>query len=485
MKFAINGLLCLLLCGLYGAGCGSGSVNSDGDGGGGGVDPSVVSVISGTLTASTASLAAMHTAGKTSAISDYKIVAQALSTKQVYFITTNGEGLFEFTVPKNDSYTFHILDDAYHYAGPIILSEYDPEASLVPTGLEATSDTIDLGNVIFSAGDYTAVLEEDSSITIDAAMLSGAIAGIPAGASSYGMYLGDHGGSAIDLDGDGVINLLDSDDDGDGTMDEFDSDWQAEFGSAVVNNLGLFTNFHNLLDANGDLPASPGDSQYTITIEAVVKSGQEDKIISVAVEGPEYLELFNFHSEALSTNWRSYNEMNLVEDYLAGTGDERWGAFLRGTASAHIWQQVQPGDVWLYQITYSDGGIQYTELAARMINFIFTSTPDDVDIGGQKWTSDNLYLLPDTVTISWGTIAELPGMRYEVSGWPVVDGQQYGDGFTYNAGVNGSTLQFVFADSIDGHAIECYDIDVVASNANGDNAKTDGGRISNKPQPIE
>lgn len=485
MKNTLFGIIYLLFCGFLINGCGSGTVSTDGGGGGGGVDPSVVSVISGTLAAAPASLSSLQGAGKISAISDYKIVAQALATKRVYLITTDADGLFEFTVPRNDSYTFHILDDSYHYAGPIVLSEYDPEANLVPTGLEADADTIDLGNVIFSESDYTAVLEEDTSITIDEAMLSGAIAGIPAGASSYGLYLGDHGGSAIDLDGDGVINLLDSDDDGDGIMDEFDSDWQAEFGSAVVNNLGLFTNFHNYLDDSGDLPSSPSDSQYTITIEAVVKADQEDKIVSVAVDGPSYLDRFNFHNDFLSTNWDSYNDKNLIENYLPGVGDERWGAFLRGTPPAHIWQEVQPGDVWLYQITYNDGGTQYTELAARMINFVFTSAPHNIDIEGNQWTSEDQHLLPDTIDITWSTISSLPGMRYEVSGWPVVNGQQYGDGFTYDAGINGDSIRFVFADSIDGHPIDSYDIDIIATNSNGDNAKTDGGRISNKPWPIQ
>lgn len=479
------GLAAIIFGGILILSCGSGTVSSGGGGGGGNIDPSVVSIISGTLTEAAAPLSPVRKASGTAAVDDYKIIAQALTTRRVYAIAVDGSGEFEFTVPKNDSYTFHILDDTYHYVGPLVLSEYDPEANWVPTGLEVAEDTVSLGNIILSENEYVAVLEEDSLITIDEAMISGAVAGIPAGATTHGMFTGDLGGSAIDLDGDGVINLVDSDDDGDGVIDEFDPDWQPEFSSAVIAGLGLFTNFHNILDGNGDPPATTGDNQYIITIEAIVQGGQEDKISSVAVEGPAYLDLVNYSAEQLSTNWEFYNNKNLTEDYLAGVSQERWGALIQGSAAAHIWEAVHPGDVWIYQITYTDGGTEYTELAARMINFIFTDTPEEVYINDDKWTSSGLFGLPDTVVISWNTIPGLPNMSYEVSGWPIVDDEQYGDGFTYPAGANGDSLVFIFADSIDGHYISAYNIDIVATNANGDNAKTDGGLISTDFQTIE
>lgn len=479
LKFCFSLFICLILV----AGCGGGGTTDPDGGGGGGGSTTEYSVISGTLQETAVSLSTAFATGKTRAVSDYKIIAQALSTKRIYLVSTAADGAFSFTVPIDDSYTFHILDDAYHYVGPIVVSEYDPEANQVPTGMEVTEDTTAIGNVILSEAEYTAVLEEDSMITVDESMISGAIAGIPAGAATQGVYTGDLGGSAIDLDGDGVINIMDSDDDGDGTVDEFDSDWQPEFGSAVVNNLALFTNFHNNLDANGDPPATPSDNQYIITIEAVVKSGEENKISAVAVEGPSYLDQFVYSSQALSQNWESYNNKNLTEDYLTGVSDERWGAFIQGVAAAHVWDVVTPGDVWIYQVTYTDGGNTYTELAARKINFVFSDTPEDVTIDGNDWTSGGVYGLPDTVVIRWSTISSLPGMRYEVSGWPIVDGEQYGSGFTYTAGIDADSLQFIFADSIDGHAIEAYDIDVVAQNANNDNAKTDGGRISTGSAP--
>ncbi len=415
----------------------------------------------------------------THSLPDFKIICQAATSKRIYVVTTESDGGFGFTVPGGDSYTFHILDENYFYVAPIVLAEYDQSASEVPEGMEVDDEDIDIGDVILNESDYVAVLSEGDVVTIDSSMFAAAIAGIPAGAESQGEDAANYTGHPLDLDGDGVINLMDSDDDGDGILDEFDSDWIPEAESEVVNNIGLFINFHNNLDANGDPPDTPEDHQYIITVECVVRSGEEGKIDSVSVSGPAYLDIFEIDDMGNADNWETYNGKNLVEDYLLGTSDERWGAFIRGISSAHIRDAVIPGDVWIFEVSYTDGATSYTELMAKKINFIFEDTPRNVTLNDSLWTSAAMYSLSDTVVIKWDIISSLPGMTYAVTGWPIVNGNQYGQMFGYSAGVDGDSLLFVFEDTVSaGDTIQAYNIDVVASNSHGDNAKTDGGWIS-------
>jgi len=414
-------------------------------------------------------------------ISDYKIIAQALGSKRIYVITTETDGSFEFIVPADDSYTFHILDSAYHYVAPIVMAEYNPDTSEVPEAIEVDTADVDLGNIILSDADYVAVLASDDHIVIDTTMIATAVNGIPVGADDQGTSTEGGTGSTLDQDGDGVINIMDSDDDGDGILDEFDDDWQmTEALSTAVNGIGLFINFNNHLDSLGSLPAVPDDELYIITIDAPIAFGYEDKIVQIAVEGPSYLDQFHIEPEGgMAANWESYNQKVLLEDYCLAFIDKRYGAFLRGIESAHIWQVVSPGDVWLFEITYDDGGTEYTELLARKINFLFEETPSNVTINDSVWTQNRMTGLPDTVVIRWDIISSLPGMLYKVEGWPVVGGHEYGDMFRFEAGIDGDSIVFVFEDTVEtGDSIEGYSIDVVASNPNNDNAKTRGGHIA-------
>jgi len=414
-------------------------------------------------------------------ISDYKIIAQALGTKRIYVITTASDGSFEFTVPADDSYTFHILDEAYHYVAPIVMAEYDPDTSEVPEAVEVDTNDVDLGNIVVSGSDHVAVLAFDDQIVIDSTMIATAINGIPVGAGDQGTSTGGKTGSTLDQDGDGVIDIMDSDDDGDGILDEFDTNWHKEEAlSTAVDGIGLFINFNNHLDSLGNLPTVPDDGLYIITIDVRIDSGYEDKIVDIVVAGPTYLDQFLIEPEgSLATNWETYNQKILLEDYCVAFSDKRYGAFLRGISTAHIWQVVSPGDVWLFEITYDDGGTEYTELLARKINFLFEETPSNVTINDSVWTQNRMTGLPDTVVIRWDIIASLPGMYYKVEGWPIVSGHEYGDMFQLAAGIDGDSVVFVFEDTVEaGDTIEGYSIDVVASNPNNDNAKTRGGHIA-------
>jgi hypothetical protein len=436
-------------------------------------------IIMGNLTAAAAPLNAPGKFSQSFALPGYKIISQALSNKRIYIITTDLAGDFDFTVPKNDSYTFHILNEDYHYVAPLVMSEYDPQASWVPEGLMVNTVSVDLGQVILSESEFVAVLAEDSAITIDQDIIAAAVAGIPVGASIQGQHQGYYDGCPLDPDGDGVLSIMDSDDDGDGLLDEFDPDWVNEFSSGVVDHLGLFTNFFNNLNASGGIPASRSDDQYQITVESVVLAGEENKITAIAVEGPPYLDNFHILPGALSTNWVLYNDKNLVKDYLIPVTDERWGAFIESIPSAHIWNEVSPGDVWVFEVTFNDGGTEYTELMAKKINFVFGQTPQSITVDNNTWTSQVMYNLPDTAVIKWSIITALPGMTYSVTGWPIINGQQHGNMFTHEAGIDVDSLVFVLEDTLStGQSIEAYDIDVAASNPNGDNAKTNGGWIS-------
>ncbi len=467
--------LCLLV--IMAGSCGQGSGDPTGGGGGGGED---LSVISGSLTAAEGHFGIAGKISASQVIAGYKIISQALNTGRIYLITTDAEGEFSFTVPQDDSYTFHILDDRYHYVAPIVLSEYDPEANQVPSGMEADADNIELGLVVLSEDENVAVLAEDSAITIDDDMMAAAIAGIPAGAAVQGEFTGYYDGCALDPDGDGVISIMDSDDDGDGILDEFDEDWTPEFSSEVLHHIGMGTNFHNNLNEFGNPPIELSDDQYVITVEGIAEADRENMITGIIVDGPDYLNQFDIEpSEVLATNWEEYNDKALIEVYLNGVSEERWGAFISGVNAAHIWDVVTPGDVWIFEITYNSGATEYTELAAKKINFVFQDTPRNVTIDGAEWTSYPIYDLPDTIVIRWDIIDPYPGMTYFVTGWPMIEGNsQYGQMFMLEAGVDVDSLVFIFADSVDSHPITGYNIDVVAQNANGDNAKTDGGWIS-------
>jgi len=446
--------------------------------------------ISGLLQAATAPLGS---AGKVSAIAalpDYKIIAQALTTKRIYVVSTDASGQFSFTVPSEDSYTFHILDDGYYYVGPLILDDYDDSADEVPEGLETDTADIDLGTVILSESDFVAVLADGDLVTIDSSMLIDAVDGIPPGASSQGQIASAGTGSSLDLDGDGVINIMDSDDDGDGILDEFDDDHVVEVSCSVADNIGLFSNLRNQLDEFGTPPALPGDGIYTITVEVVTNGDQENMITGVSVFGPAYLDAFVITPEDEiypegSENWETFNNKGLLENYFALATGERWGAFLNGSAQGHVWEVVQPGDVWIFEITYESGGLEYTELMAKKINFVFTETPNNVTINGQTWTSQTMSGLPDTVVIRWNTLADLPGMNYEVAYFPRVDDAQYfQEAGTLEAGIDADSLVFVIADTtLAGDTIESYDVNVVACDSYGDNALTMGGRISKWPAP--
>ncbi len=480
MKSLNLGLSFALAC-LLVLSCSSDSSSPTGDTNGNGDVGTGESIsLTGILNESSGPLGSSVSFSPEAVISDYKIIAQALETKRIYVISTEEDGSFEFIVPADDSYTFHILDTAYHYVAPIVLAEYDPEADEVPGGLDADSNDVDLGSVILSTIDHVAVLAADSQIVVDSTMLATAIAGIPIGAGDQGASGEGASGSTLDLDGDGVINLMDSDDDGDGIIDEFDPDWTVEALSSVVNGIGLFSNFNNHLDSLGNPPAVPDDGLYIITIDAPIAPGYENDIVEIAVSGPSYLDQFHIEPEGgLASNWETYNQKILLEDYCAAFTDKRYGAFIRGISTAHIWDVVSPGDVWLFEITYADSGTEYTELLARKINFIFEETPTNVTIGDSVWTQNRLTGLPDTVVIRWDTISSLPGMTYKVEGWPVVNGHEYGDMFQWSAGTDGDSVVFVFEDTVEtGDTIEGYSIDVVASNPNNDNAKTRGGHIA-------
>ncbi len=105
-------------------------------------------------------------------------------------------------------------------------------------------------------------------------------------------------------------------------------------------------------------------------------------------------------------------------------------------------------------------------------------------VDNNTWTSQAMYNVTDTAVIKWSTITALPGMTYSVTGWPIVGGQQHGNMFILEAGIDVDSLVFVLEDSLStGQLIEAYDIDVVASNPNGDNAKTNGGWISKNAAP--
>ncbi|MFQ6008951.1 MAG: hypothetical protein ACE5K8_08390, partial [Candidatus Zixiibacteriota bacterium] len=186
-------------------------------------------------------------------IPGYKIIAQALETKRIYVVTTEPDGSFEFIVPAGGSYTFHILDSAYHYVAPIVMAEYNPDTTEVPEAIEVDTSDVDLGNIILSDSDYVAVLASDEHIVIDTSMIAAAVNGIPVGADNQGTSTEGGIGSTLDHDGDGVIDIMDSDDDGDGVIDEFDDDWQKiEALSTAVDGLGLFINFNNHLDSAGN-----------------------------------------------------------------------------------------------------------------------------------------------------------------------------------------------------------------------------------------
>jgi len=447
-------------------------------------DSMSTTTISGNLVTTDTPLARRVGTVATAAVSGYRIIAQALETRRIYIVTTESDGGFEFTVPGNDSYTFHILDDDYFYVAPVILDEFDPEADEVPEGMEVDTVDTDLGDVILSEDQFVAVLTSGDVVSIDSTMIAAAVNGIPAGADDQGAGTCSHSGSSLDIDGDGVINIMDSDDDGDGILDEFDDDWQQECYSEM-GHIGLFSNFHSPLDEAGNPPVSPSDNQYVITVEFVVHESHENKVSSVCVDGPAYLDQFQInYSMGMTANWEEHNEKELIEGYGEGllvADDERWGAFLYGTAAAHVWDVVEPGDVWVFEITYTENGTQYTELMAKKINFVFHDTPRNVYINGQLWTSATMYYLPDTVVFKWDTISALPGMTYTVGFIPHVNGRQYNDGGAggCEAGVNGDSAVFVFADTVEtGDTIELYHIDVIASDPYGDNAKTQGGFVS-------
>jgi len=446
--------------------------------------------IGGTLQAATAPLSSTHGRGKVSAamaIADYKIVAQALNTKHIYVVTSDAQGAFSFTVPAGDSYTFHILDDNYFYVGPLILAEYDGDADEVPEGLEAGVVDIEMDTVIVSEDENVAVLANGDVVTIDETMVVDAVNGIPAGAADQGEGVSSGSGSALDLDGDGVINIMDSDDDGDGILDEFDNDHVAEASCSVVDNINLSSNFRNNLDAVGNLSTSLSDGQYTIMTEAIVTAGQEGKITSVHVYGPSYQDDLIITPEDVHYGdgeyWPTYNDKCLLENYFSGGSGERWGAFINGSDNAHVWEVVQPGDVWVYEITYNSGDNEYTELMAKKINFVFVETPANVTVNGADWTSQAMYELPDTVVIRWSTLADLPGMNYGVAFFPWVDGQQFtSESGTIQMGVDADSALFILEDTTTtGETIDWYSIDVVASDSYGDNASTMGGSISKWP----
>jgi hypothetical protein len=446
----------------------------------GGDKPDESVYISGRLSSSSQPLGSPGWNMTPTAVSDYKIIAQGLNSMRIFVVTTETGGAFEFTVPIEDSYTFHILDDNYHYLAPIVLAEYDSGANEVNEGLVVDTSDVDFGDVIVAEDEYVAYLVDGSVVTIDSEMVAAAIDGIPVGADSQGKDAGTYSGNPVDLDGDGVINIMDSDDDGDGLLDEFDPDWRPEVFCSVVGVFGLFVNFHNNLDEFGNPPAVRQDNQYIITVETISRIGEEGKITKVVINGPEYLDLLAIHpTDAMATNWLSYNDRNLIKDYLGPIEDERWGAFIQGVEEAHVWDVVTPGDVWLFEITYTVGGLQYTELAAKKINFIFDQTPENVYIDNRRWTSHTMDELPDTVVITWDIISSLPGMNYSVTGWAIVNDTQYADMFVHNCGIDADSLVFVMDDTtITGDTISYYNIDVVASNHYGDNAKTDGGLIS-------
>lgn len=446
-------------------------------------DPSgeIVS-ITGTLQYSAGPLASSAHLAPAGPIADYKIIAQALETQRIYLIDTESGGDFEFTVPGDDSYSFHILDDSFHYVAPLVMGVYDSTATEVPSGLEIDTADIELGNILLSESEYVAVLAAGALIQIDSTMIATAINGIPIGANNQGLETSGNNGTTLDLDGDGIINIMDSDDDGDGILDEFDADWTIEARCTVVDGINLFSNFHNHLDPSGNIPATPHDNDYIITIDAGVITGYTGTITQIAVTGPSYLNQFEIEPQGgTATNWNSYNGKKLLKDYCDCATDKRWGAFIRGVTAAHIWQVVKPGDVWVFTITYDFGGLSYTELMARKINFIFEDTPENITFDGNVWADTALGGLPDTCVIKWSTISSLPGMHYTVTGWPIVADSQHGEMFVLpaGAGIDGDSLLFVFEDTVTtGDSIEAYNIDVVASNYNGDNAKTTGGNVS-------
>jgi len=445
--------------------------------------------ISGRLAATTLSAARANSATAVNAISGYKIIAQALQTERIYVVTTGSDGSFEFTVPTDDSYTFHILDDDYFYVAPVIMGEFDPADEEVPEGMELDTADVDLEDVLLDESEFIAFLTTGDIVTVDSTMMAEAINGIPPGADNQGAEPSNHAGSTLDIDGDGVINIMDSDDDGDGILDEFDDDWRQECFSPV-GHIGLFSNFHNILDQAGNPPEVLGDEQYILTVEFVVQSGEEGKVTEVSVDGPAYLDQFEitYSLGTAASNWENYNQKKLIKGYGEGllvADDERWGAFLNGVDAAHVWDVVQPGDVWIFEITYTENGTEYTELMAKKINFIFEDSPRNVYIYGQRWTSIEMYGLPDTVIVNWDVIALLPGMAYTVGYIPFVNGQQYNDdsGGSCEAGIDGNSAIFVFADTThSGDTIDMYHIDVIASDSYGDNAKTMGGFISKWPQ---
>ncbi|MBN2226268.1 MAG: hypothetical protein JW763_02775 [candidate division Zixibacteria bacterium] len=442
--------------------------------------------ISGSLQAAAAPLgSASGSPAAATAISDYKIIAQALNTKRIYVVSTDANGEFSFSVPAEDTYTFHILDDSYFYVGPVILDEYDADAEEVPEGLETDTADVDLGTVILSEDDYVAVLADGDVVTIDSSMLVSAIAGVPTGAANQGETVSAGTGSSLDLDGDGVINIMDSDDDGDGILDEFDGDHVVESSCTVADFIGLFNGFRNELDADGNFAPTPDDGMYTVTVEVIINEEYYNVVTGVHAYGPAYLDAFAITPEDTtypdgSENWETYNSKGLLENYFALATGERWGAFLNGTAQGHVWEVIEPGDVWIFEITYELNDLEYTELMAKKINFVFTETPTEVIINDLAWTSQNIYGLPDTVVIRWNILEDLPGMNYGVAYFPVVDDVQYfPEAGTIEAGVDADSLVFVFSDTtLAGETIEAYDIDVVASDSYGDNASTMGGRIS-------
>ncbi len=422
------------------------------------------------------------------AIEGYKIIAQALETERIYVVTTETDGSFEFIVPSDDSYTFHILNDDYFYVAPVVLDEFDSNDNEVPEGMEVDTADVDLDDVLLDEDGFVAFLAAGDLVSVDSAMMAEATNGIPVGADNQGTETGSYSGSSLDIDGDGVINIMDSDDDGDGILDEFDEDWHQESFSSI-GHIGLFSNFHSPLDQAGNPPVSPVDNHYIITVEFVVHGGHEDKVTEVSVDGPAYLDQFEInYSDGLAANWESHNEKTLIKGYGAGllvTDDERWGGFIYGTEAAHVWDVVTPGDVWIFEITYTDNGTEYTELMAKKINFVFHDTPRDVYINDGQWTSQTVYDLPDTVVFNWDIITALPGMTYTVGYIPWVNGQQYDEDGSgdFEAGIDGDSVIFIFTDTVlSGDTIESYHIDVIASDSYGDNAKTMGGSISKWPQ---
>jgi hypothetical protein len=343
-------------------------------------------IFSGTATVSgtlyTGSVGASASDVKSFAVAQgYRIVAQNAATGEFKFIETDSSGRFTFTSPANETWLINIIDNNTQYTGPVVAR--DMGGSEAAMGIQTAAASVELGDVLINPSTGliapTAALDSEFVGSAEVARTDGN--GVPVGVGNAGKgSAADYSGplaSGFDSDKDGLPNFVDADNNGNGVIDEVDPGSGVTTEAVVDNPRIESADVHANLDLGYDHVQNFNAAQYAalefvvVPDASVIGSITSVRITSIptryanaelidaqTIEGTSYPD----HTLWSQTGAVGYG-LGFTPASQSWSGVDQWSVYVRAGV------QPQPGDVFVFQVNYSDGS---SDEFSRMVNYAFS-----------------------------------------------------------------------------------------------------------------